>query len=43
MEHYENKQIFINDKYKGSRAQKDAPCMQALGETKIIFKGTEVL
>jgi len=26
MEHYENKQIFINDKYKGSGAQKDVPC-----------------
>lgn len=25
MEHYENKQIFINDKYKGSGAQKDVP------------------
>lgn len=30
MEHYENKQIFINDKYKGSCAQKDASCIPIL-------------
>lgn len=43
MEHYENKQIFINDKYKGSCAQKDTPCIPMLLQYECVSARMSVL